>query len=174
MDKASYENKSTKELFIELAKVYFSKKYKVVSDIGIYPGQEALLDLVDKESGLSQKYIAKQLKIKPPTVAISLKRMERVGWITREIDSIDKRISRVFITEEGRKVLREVNVASKDLDKIVFAGISDVEKCLLRRILVQLIQNIRETMNDDEMDAVMEKFNRHHEHKHSRHHRMEN
>jgi DNA-binding MarR family transcriptional regulator len=173
MDQVSYENKSTKELFLELARVYFVKRYKVTTDKGMHQGQEALLELVSKESGLSQKEIAKKLKIKPPTVAVSIKRMEKTGWIVREIDSVDKRISRVFITDEGKELLDEVKSATKDLDKLVFAGISEVEKCLLRRILIQLIQNIRKTIDDKEMNEVMEHFSKHHEHKHAMHHKID-
>ncbi len=174
LDPMEYESKSTKELFVELARVYFVKKYKVVADKGIHPGQEALLELVSNESGLSQKDLAKKLKIQPPTVAVSIKRMEKAGWLTREIDETDKRISRVFITQEGQKVLEEVKIKSKELDDIVFAGIPEVEKCLLHRILIQIIENIRNTMDQDEMDEVMEKFHKHHhEHKHSMHHKKE-
>lgn len=170
LNQMGYESKSTKELFLELAKVYFVKKYKVVADNGIYPGQEALLELVSNESGLSQKDLAKKLKIKPPTVAVSIKRMEKTGWLTREVDEGDKRISRVFITEEGKKVLEEVKVKSKELDEIVFAGIPEVEKCLLHRILIQLIENIRNTMDQNELDEVMEEFHKHHhEHKQAAH-----
>jgi DNA-binding MarR family transcriptional regulator len=174
LDQTEYESKSTKELFMELARVYFVNKYKVVSEKGIHPGQEALLQLVSSESGLSQKDIAKKLKIQPPTAAVSIKRMEKAGWLMREIDATDKRISRVFITKEGQKTLDEVKIKTKELDEILFAGIPEVEKCLLRRILVQLIQNLRNTIDEKEMDEVMEKFNKHHhEHKHSMHHNRE-
>lgn len=152
---------------MELTRVYFIKSYKVVSDKGIHPGQAALLELVGNEEGLSQKEIAKKLNIQPPTVAVSIRRMEKAGWLTREIDADDKRISRVFITEAGSRIVKEVNFTAKEMDKIVFSGISETEKCLLRRILIQLIQNLRETIDEKEINEIMEKHKKFHKKHHS-------
>jgi DNA-binding MarR family transcriptional regulator len=126
-----------------------------------------LLKLVDKEEGLSQKEIATQLNIQPPTVAVSIRRLEKSGWITRETDSKDKRISRVFITEAGRKIVNEVNYTINEMDKVVISGISEAELCLLRRILIQLIQNLRETIDEKEINKLMQKFKHHHYKKHN-------
>ncbi|OYP09297.1 hypothetical protein CG709_09445, partial [Lachnotalea glycerini] len=79
MNQTSYDSKSTRELFFELTRVYFIKKYKIASDVGMHPGQEALLNLVNNESGLNQKEIANKLKIQPPTVADTNRRTEKAG-----------------------------------------------------------------------------------------------
>lgn len=174
MEQSEYDSKSTKELFMELARIYFIKKYKMSSEQRMYPGQEVLLELVSVEPGLSQKDIAQKLNIQPPTVAVSIKRMEKGGWLKREIDTTDKRVSRVFITANGQKTLDEVKVKTRELDEIVFAGIPEAEKSQVHRILVQIIKNIRSTMDDKEMDEVMEEFKCHHEkQKHSMHQNRE-
>ncbi|WP_099467947.1 MarR family winged helix-turn-helix transcriptional regulator [Konateibacter massiliensis] len=172
MDQAAYKDKSIKELFMELARTYFAKKYKVMSDGGIYPGQDTLLQLVNTEPGLSQKDLAKKLNIQPPTVAVSIKRMEKAGWLKKEMDAGDKRISRIYITDKGQNALKKVKDKTKELNEVLFNGISEEEKCLLRRILIQLIENVKSTMAQNEMDEVMEQFSKHHEHPHSHPHPM--
>lgn len=167
IDDRNYESKSLRELFVELTRVYFIKSFKVISDKGIHPGQASLLKLVGEEPGLSQKEIAKKLNIQPPTVAVSIRRMEKSGLLKRDNDSDDKRISRVFITAEGSQLVKEVNLTTNELDNIVFAGISDAEQCLLRRILIQLIKNLRETIDEKEIKEVMQKFSKHHDKKHA-------
>ncbi|MFA9376600.1 MAG: MarR family winged helix-turn-helix transcriptional regulator [Lachnotalea sp.] len=153
---------------MELTRVYFIKTYKVISDKGVHPGQASLLRLVSGEGGLSQKEIAQKLNIQPPTVAVSIKRMEKSGWITREIDKNDKRISRIFITESGIQIVKQVKISTDDMDTVVFSGLSDTEKCLLRRILIQLIDNLRATIDEKEFKEVMQHFSEHHDKVHSR------
>lgn len=173
IDISKYEKKSLRDLITELTKVYFVKSFKIISDKGIHPGQAALLRLVCEEPGLSQKEIAKKLNIQPPTVAVSIRRLEKAGWLKREIDSEDKRISRVFITKAGSQLVTELNFTTKEVDNLVFAGISEAEKCLLRRILIQLIQNLRETIDENEIKEVMQQFSKHHDKNHVMHDEIE-
>ncbi len=154
-------------MFVELARVYFTKNFKVVSEKGLHPGQASLLKLVCEEPGLSQKDIAMKLNIQPPTVAVSIRRMEKNGWLKRDNDSEDKRISRIFITAKGSELVKEVNLTIDEMDKIVFAGISEAEQCLLRRILVQLIQNLRATIDEKEIKEVIQQFKNHHDKTHT-------
>jgi DNA-binding MarR family transcriptional regulator len=167
IEEKNYENKSIRDLIGELTKVYFIKSYKIVAEKGIHPGQEALLRLVSEEPGLSQKEIAKKLNIQPPTVAVSIRRLEKAGWLERGSDSDDKRISRVYISEAGSQLVKEINMTSKEIDNWVFKGISEAEMCLLKRILIQLIQNLRETIDENEIKEIMQKFKEHHDKEHT-------
>lgn len=162
----NYEDKSIRDLIGELTKVYYIKSFKIVAEKGIHPGQEALLRLISAKPGLSQKEIAKKLNIQPPTVAVSIRRLEKAGWLKRDADDDDKRISRIYISEAGSQLVNEMNMTSIEIDHLVFKGVTEAEKCLLRRILIQLIQNLRETIDENEIREIMEKFREHHEKEH--------
>lgn len=53
----------------------------------------------------SQVEIARELEISPAAVAVSLKKLESGGYITRETTESDNRTHRVTITPKGRSVI---------------------------------------------------------------------
>ncbi len=69
-----------------------AKCFGQMQELGIYPGQIPVLGLVATEDGLSQREIAKILRIKPPTVNVTVQRLEKAGFLYREADEKDQRI----------------------------------------------------------------------------------
>ncbi len=55
------------------------------------------------KDGLSQREIAEKLHIKPPTVNVTVQRLEKAGFLYREADEKDQRISRIYMTEKGKQ-----------------------------------------------------------------------
>ena len=59
-----------------------------------------------KEDGCSCERTASQLG-GPPTVTVSIQRLEKIGIIVRKQDEKDQRISRIYLTEEGKAIINE-------------------------------------------------------------------
>lgn len=77
----------------------------------LHPGQMILCQAIEDSPGLSQRELADRIGIKPATVAIMLQKMENSGLINRKADTIDRRISRIFIADRGK----EANVTASNL-----------------------------------------------------------
>ena len=71
-----------------------------------------------------------------------LQRLEREGFVDRRPDIEDQRISRVYTTEKGRNIEEEVQKKWGQLEKEAFGGLSVEERVLLRRLLLQVHQNL--------------------------------
>lgn len=131
-------------LFIRLTHLYFKKVFALVKDAGIHPKQVPLVGLVFCRPGISQKEISQALGISPPTVAVSIKRLEKAGIIERKADEKDQRLSRIYLTEEGKSVTRKARECIKEKEEALIKGFSESEVCLLRRFFLQMIQNLEE------------------------------
>ena len=86
--------------------------------------------------------IAEKLHIKPPTVNVTVQRLEKAGFLYREADEKDQRISRIYMTEKGKQAKESGMKKVQDNEKILLDGFSEEDLCLLRRFLDQITENI--------------------------------
>lgn len=88
-------------LMIKSARLYFVRAFHLLERLGLHPGQVPLLVALYREDGLSQKELVKRLSVKPSTVAVMIKRMERNGLLQRRSDDKDQRVTRICLTGGG-------------------------------------------------------------------------
>lgn len=105
-------------------------------------GQEMLLLQLWSADGLTQSQLVERLMVEPPTVTKMLQRMEALGVVERRPDPEDARVQRVFLTEGGRALEPAVCERWRTLDAQATAGMSVEERLLLRRLLMQMRQNL--------------------------------
>ena len=72
-------------------------------------GFGTILNVLEENDGISQGEIAKLANLRQQTVSESLVKLEKHGFIRREQSDKDKRVSHIFITEEGRIAQREIS-----------------------------------------------------------------
>lgn len=89
-------------MFMRIDRRFMGKCFGQMQELGIYPGQIPVLGLLAYKDGLSQREIAEHLRIKPPTVNVTVQRLEKAGFLYREADEKDQRISRIYLTEKGK------------------------------------------------------------------------
>lgn len=118
--------------------------------LGLHPGQIPFIMLLSQHEDMSQKEIAEELQVKPPTVNVMVQRMEKAGIIGRKHDPDDQRVTRVFLTEKGQEMKTHVARQVEKNESYVQKGFTDTEKCLFRRFLEQIIENIHNIPEDAE------------------------
>lgn len=105
-------------------------------------GQEMLLLQLWASDGIPQAQLAEALRVEPPTVTKMLQRMEGEGLVERSPDPEDARISRVFLTARARALEPMVCAAWAQVEALATADMTAEERMLLRRLLVQMRQNL--------------------------------
>ncbi len=128
--------------FMEINKAYGAKCYQQMMKLGVHPGQIPLLMILAKGE-MSQKEVARELHVKPPTVNVMVQRMEKAGFVSRRQDEKDQRISRIRLTDKGLEMREKVLAHVEENDSYILQNFSDTEKCLLERFLKQIIENIK-------------------------------
>lgn len=129
-------------IFLEILRLHYYRTHVLLEEIGVYPGQPPMLFIINKENGLSQKEIASKLNLKASTITVMLNRMEKGNLVMRKQDDEDQRISRVYITDEGRKVCNMANGVMKKIEEECFGNFTKDEKIILKRLLTQVRDNL--------------------------------
>lgn len=140
-DEKGKEN-SLLSLFMKVDRYFMAKCFGQMQGLGIYPGQIPVLGMVSKKEGLSQKELAEILRIKPPTVTVSVQRLEKAGFLYKKPDEKDQRIARIYLTEKGKETKARALQRIRENKSVMLEGFSETEQCLLRRFLKQILENI--------------------------------
>ena len=86
-------------------------------------------------------YISKIGKDNFRSISVSLKRLEKQGFIEKRNDENDMRISHIYINEKGRTALKNIHEKLFDNHKKMLSGFSEEEAKQLRTYLDRIIFN---------------------------------
>ena len=114
----------------------------LLSEVGLHPGQEALLMELWDQDGRTQANLAAALGVEPPTVTKMLQRMENAGLVDRRPDKTDRRAIRVHLTPKGRRLKGKVDKLWVELQDRTVEGLSDRQQSSLRSLLNSLESNL--------------------------------
>ncbi len=109
---------------------------------GMHPGQAFCLRTLARHDGMVQRDLAAALHVSRPTVTAMLQRMERDGMVRRAPDETDQRISRVYLTDEGRRRERSLAAVLLAYNASVLDSIPTHDRLDLERLLGQLADNL--------------------------------
>jgi MarR family transcriptional regulator for hemolysin len=115
-----------------------------LSRIGVTTGQLPVLLVLFEEDGLTQAELARAVGIEQPTMALTLRRMERDGLVTRTRDSSDARRSHVKLTPAAKRKKAAVLRIRDEVDTQLLASFSPNEQKTLRKLLVRLVTQLGE------------------------------
>ena len=118
-----------------VCKLHRQRADVLLNQIGLHVGQEMILCALWDQEGVSQTELAANLLIQPATVTNALKRLEREGFVYRREDPDDQRVSRVFVTDEGRNLRAAVEEQWSRLEEESFGDLTVEEGASLRRLL---------------------------------------
>ena len=129
-------------LLVQICRAHRNKAQELLSQIDLYPGQEFLLTNLSPHDGLTHTEVAENLCVQPATLTKMLDRLVKTGLVQRKMDPDDQRVSRVYLTEKGRQLLKPIEQAWEELEQISFANLTLEERLLLRRLLLQVYANL--------------------------------
>ena len=109
---------------------------------GIPNGYRAILFHLAGNNGISQLELARLVGIKPPTVSVSLQKMEADGFVTRKTDSDDQRRTIVSLTEKGRETAMAMFAVFSKYDAMLDGALSEEETEQLRTLLLKVRERV--------------------------------
>ena len=127
---------------MRVARAHRTLAASLLSEVGLHPGQEALLMELWDHDGRTQVNLAEALGVEPPTVTKMLQRMENADLVDRHPDATDRRAIRVFLTPKGRRLKGRVDKLWAQLESRTLGGLSDRQQSNLRSLLNALEGNL--------------------------------
>jgi DNA-binding MarR family transcriptional regulator len=67
------------------------------------------MHLLHTTPGMVQKDLAEQLEVTPAAISTAVRQMERFGLVQRKPDTSDARLMRLYLSDEARNAIREMN-----------------------------------------------------------------
>ncbi len=136
---------SYKKAVHKMCKVTLLHRYRIstaLSGLNIYRGQPEILEYLNDHGGCSQRELADFLGVTPASIATSLKRMSKAGFIKRTADKADRRINRMSLTEKGEATLKAGRAECDKVDRLMFSGFSDEEISVFSDMLSRIGENL--------------------------------
>ena len=109
---------------------------------GLVPSHGSLLCLLYAETNVSMCVLAERLHRTRPTVTVLVDKLAALGYVTREQDPGDRRVTWVRLTDAGRALLPVFEAVSDTLDGAVRRGLSDAEAATLEELLRCVQENL--------------------------------
>lgn len=123
---------------------------KKVSSTGVYRSQHQMLMILGKNPGCSQTELAERLEISTAAVTTSLQKLEKGGYISREMNKNDNRVNRLEITEKGKQVINTSIEMFAEVESHMYKDFSEQELELLRSFYNRISANIHDYMRQEE------------------------
>jgi DNA-binding MarR family transcriptional regulator len=135
------DNRVTSEL-LQAARAYRVRAAKLLSRVGLYPGQDALLKLLDRHGRMTMGEAATALSIQPPTVTKMVNRLAAAGLVRTEVMDKDRRKIAVSMTDAAREKIDEIDAIWSELE---VEALNQVEPQHLRSQLSAITRNLSKT-----------------------------
>lgn len=114
---------------------------KKVEHTGVYRSQHRLLMMLGRNPNRSQTEIAEKLDISPAAVAVSLKKLEKSGYISRQCDENDNRVNFIEITEKGKMTILVSEKYFSEIEEALLRGFSGEELLQFEDYMGRMMQN---------------------------------
>lgn len=115
---------------------------KKLNDYDVPFSHWAILRILWKQDGMSQRELSTKAGVMEPTTANIVQQMEVKGHITRRYLGSNKRKRHVFLTKQGKHLENQLVPLAEDVNKIATRGISKKELKLLRSTMIKMIKNL--------------------------------
>lgn len=130
------------KLLVSVCRLHHARADQSMEGMGLYRGQAHLLMVVARQDGMTHSEVAAALRISPAATTKVIKRMEEQGYVQRQADAADERVSRVYLQEKGRALVAQIGAAFARLDRAMLDGVSEPELQRLRELLMQMHANL--------------------------------
>lgn len=116
--------------------------------LGFSTGTYGFFLAIAKEEGLSQKEITEVMKTTKGTTNKALKKLEEGGFIQTIIDTEDRRLHKVYLTERGKEILPQVREILKVYSFELSSVLTPEEREITFNALVKMAEKAK-AMADD-------------------------
>ena len=122
--------------------LFASAVYRELEKIGIRPSYRNIMQTLCDNKSLTQLELVKITGLKPPTISLTLRSMERDGIVSRVKNDADRRETHVAITDNGRKMYQKMIAAVEKTQKEMLNGISAKELEQMSSVLQKISDNL--------------------------------
>ena len=88
--------------------------------------------------GATQSELCEFLRLKAPTISITIQNMEALGYLKKEKDSFDSRKVAIYMTKQGLELAKEVKSIFMEVETMLNDALSEEELKYFNNIILKL------------------------------------
>ena len=131
--------------FITHRKIFLKKS----QSFGLYVGQPQVLAFVREHPGCTQTEIADDLGVSSASIAFSTKRLQKAGYLMKQVNHLNMRCNKLYVTREGEKVLDNFNDVHDEMNMAMFDGFTAEELEQLASFSERAIKNMEKMLSEE-------------------------
>ncbi|MEL7608965.1 MAG: MarR family winged helix-turn-helix transcriptional regulator [Bacillota bacterium] len=143
-DLNKHSQRTIGSVFEELVQTYHFCMQRTLSKYGLYAGQPAVLFALKNAQKPTQNELAGMLNVSKASVGVSLKRMERSGFIKRAQDKTDSRCNRIALTKKGEEFARWCEIDYDMIYSTMLASFDGDERQAFLELLERMLKGLSE------------------------------
>ncbi|MGZ8752993.1 MAG: MarR family winged helix-turn-helix transcriptional regulator [Acidimicrobiia bacterium] len=113
-----------------------------------------LLRSAAEHDGASQRELAAGMLVEPPTLVRHLDKLAAEGLVERRSDDHDRRVTRVFVTQAGRRRLAELHEVVMEIDGELRALLAPREVDVLGKALLRIHEHFGSLKQEEDGDGT--------------------
>src|SRR5690349_12653360 len=127
--------KSVGWALVQAARLHRSRTGDKLSDLGLFAGQEQVLQALSHSGPMTMGDLAVILRVRPPTASKTISRLASLKLVERHTEPGDARVVRVKLTREGKKKAAAINALWDEVENELLAGFDNKDRKRLRKLL---------------------------------------
>jgi MarR family transcriptional regulator, transcriptional regulator for hemolysin len=127
-----------------LRRVIYDAAFK---PLGVTRSQAWVLAYLSRTDGMPQSELANQLDLGKVALGGLVDRLEAIGLVARQADSNDRRVKRIVLTEDGKKVVKQLRAISGPTNTEILHGISPADVRATAKTLRAIKANLLKMAN---------------------------
>lgn len=127
-----------------LSKLLRQSFNEIAAEQGLFSGQQDIVLALVENEGITLSELAKLLDVSSATASVSIKRMEKAGFIIKKADQNDARITRLYPTEKAKQAPENIKNKMDSLESILKKNMTEEQTQQLSDLLELAIQNLSE------------------------------
>ena len=129
-----------------------SKNYfnQVVSEEGLFAGQHHIIMMLERVGCATVSQIAEEMRTTSATASVSIKRLEKAGFVEKRSSDSDARITKIYLTDKALAVTQRIKAKMDEAEESLTQGLTQEEKYQLSDLLDKVVNNINSQKECDE------------------------
>ncbi len=141
---------------VQAARLHRVRTAQLLKDLGLFPGQERVLQLLATHGRLSMGELAGTLRVRPPTISKTIGRLSAQGLVSRQGSDSDARVVDVTLTDEGQERASNILVIWQQIEDEISDGLDGKDRRRLRKSLKRVSKNLSGTVGNEAPDIDLE------------------
>ncbi len=122
--------------------VVFSDFQKTLAERYVTPGQYGVLTLIGRNPGLTQSALARAIGIERSTMVAVIDKLQKANFVERRPSPSDRRSYALMLTEDGEKVMAEIEPLVERQDNRISDILGSQDKAKLLELITRLCDNM--------------------------------